>query len=144
MRAGYPAAGGAPDAVPSSARGDAAGAGGATPSGAFTHRMPPSRAAGSGLVEVNPTVCAVLATVIDWLIVVAGSWLSSPAWLAVTTQVPAWLKVTEPVAVRYAWADNPVCNLFSDAGLVVSHARALPIAQLTELRGRRPELERIG
>lgn len=41
-------------------------------------------------------------------------------------------------------------GLFSDAGLVVSHARALPIAQLTELRGRRigtvlgyryPELE---
>ena len=26
-------------------------------------------------------------------------------------------KVSEPVAVRYAWADNPVCNLFSIEGL---------------------------
>jgi sialate O-acetylesterase len=26
-------------------------------------------------------------------------------------------QVAEPVAVRYAWADNPVCNLFSADGL---------------------------
>lgn len=26
-------------------------------------------------------------------------------------------KVSDPVAVRYAWADNPVCNLYSSAGL---------------------------
>jgi sialate O-acetylesterase len=26
-------------------------------------------------------------------------------------------QVSEPVAVRYAWADNPVCNLYSNAGL---------------------------
>jgi sialate O-acetylesterase len=26
-------------------------------------------------------------------------------------------KVSEPVAVRYAWADNPVCNLYSAEGL---------------------------
>jgi sialate O-acetylesterase len=26
-------------------------------------------------------------------------------------------KVAEPVAVRYAWADNPVCNLYNKAGL---------------------------
>jgi len=26
-------------------------------------------------------------------------------------------KVTEPVAVRYAWADNPVCNLYNKEGL---------------------------
>jgi len=25
--------------------------------------------------------------------------------------------VTQPVAVRYAWADNPVCNLYNEAGL---------------------------
>src|SRR5690606_10117082 len=25
--------------------------------------------------------------------------------------------VPEPVAIRYAWADNPVCNLFSATGL---------------------------
>jgi sialate O-acetylesterase len=26
-------------------------------------------------------------------------------------------KVSDPVAVRYAWADNPVCNLYSSEGL---------------------------
>ena len=26
-------------------------------------------------------------------------------------------EVSEPVAVRYAWADNPVCNLYSAEGL---------------------------
>jgi sialate O-acetylesterase len=32
--------------------------------------------------------------------------------------VVAWSeKVPEPVAVRYAWADNPVCNLFNKANL---------------------------
>ncbi len=25
--------------------------------------------------------------------------------------------VSDPVAVRYAWADNPICNLYSAAGL---------------------------
>jgi sialate O-acetylesterase len=25
--------------------------------------------------------------------------------------------VTKPVAVRYAWANNPVCNLYNQAGL---------------------------
>jgi sialate O-acetylesterase len=32
-------------------------------------------------------------------------------------------KVPKPVAVRYAWADNPVCNLFSDEGLPVTPFR---------------------
>jgi sialate O-acetylesterase len=32
-------------------------------------------------------------------------------------------KVAEPVAVRYAWADNPVCNLYNKAGLPASPFR---------------------
>ena len=32
-------------------------------------------------------------------------------------------KVSDPVAVRYAWADNPVCNLYSEAGLPVTPFR---------------------
>ncbi len=32
-------------------------------------------------------------------------------------------QVAKPVAVRYAWADNPVCNLFSDQGLPVTPFR---------------------
>ena len=31
--------------------------------------------------------------------------------------------VAAPVAVRYAWADNPVCNLFSADGLPVTPFR---------------------
>ena len=31
--------------------------------------------------------------------------------------------VSEPVAVRYAWADNPVCNMFSSAGLPLTPFR---------------------
>jgi sialate O-acetylesterase len=31
--------------------------------------------------------------------------------------------VTSPVAVRYAWADNPVCNLANGAGLPASPFR---------------------
>jgi sialate O-acetylesterase len=32
-------------------------------------------------------------------------------------------EVAEPVAVRYAWADNPVCNLYNVVGLPVTPFR---------------------
>ena len=32
-------------------------------------------------------------------------------------------KVAAPVAVRYAWADNPVCNMYSQAGLPLTPFR---------------------
>ena len=42
-------------------------------------------------------------------------------------KVEVWSdEVSEPVAVRYAWADNPVCNLYSAEGLpadAVPHRR---------------------
>ena len=31
--------------------------------------------------------------------------------------------VAEPLAVRYGWADNPICNLFNQAGLPASPFR---------------------
>lgn len=31
--------------------------------------------------------------------------------------------VPVPIAVRYAWADNPVCNLYSESGLPVTPFR---------------------
>ena len=31
--------------------------------------------------------------------------------------------VAKPVAVRYAWSDNPVCNMFSGAGLPLTPFR---------------------
>ena len=39
-------------------------------------------------------------------------------------QVEVWSDdVASPAAVRYAWADNPVCNLFSSDGLPVTPFR---------------------
>jgi sialate O-acetylesterase len=32
-------------------------------------------------------------------------------------------QVSKPVAVRYAWANNPVCNLYNKAGLPASPFR---------------------
>jgi len=41
-------------------------------------------------------------------------------------------KVSNPVAVRYAWADNPVCNLFSNDGLPVTPFRTDNFKMVTE------------
>ena len=39
-------------------------------------------------------------------------------------KVEVWSdKVSQPVAVRYAWADNPKCNLYSKEGLPVTPFR---------------------
>jgi sialate O-acetylesterase len=39
--------------------------------------------------------------------------------------------VPEPVAVRYAWADNPVCNVYSKAGLPLTPFRTDDFPGLT-------------
>jgi sialate O-acetylesterase len=52
---------------------------------------------------------------------IAGSdrkFVKAQAKVAGHDEIEVWSdKVSEPVAVRYAWADNPVCNLYSAAGL---------------------------
>ncbi len=40
--------------------------------------------------------------------------------------------VAQPVAVRYAWADNPVCNLFSAEGLPVTPFRTDDFPMITQ------------
>ena len=40
--------------------------------------------------------------------------------------------VTKPVAVRYAWADNPVCNLYSIDGLPVTPFRSDDFEMITK------------
>lgn len=46
------------------------------------------------------------------------------AKLVGNNKVEVWAdEVSEPVAVRYAWADNPICNLFSHEGLPVTPFR---------------------
>ena len=43
---------------------------------------------------------------------------SGPRRVTGPNKVEVWSdEVAEPVAVRYAWADNPVCNLYSAEGL---------------------------
>ena len=41
-------------------------------------------------------------------------------------------KVAEPIAVRYAWADNPVCNLYSADGLPVTPFRTDDFDMITK------------
>jgi sialate O-acetylesterase len=41
-------------------------------------------------------------------------------------------KVAKPIAVRYAWADNPVCNLFSNDGLPVTPFRTDDFEMITK------------
>ena len=39
-------------------------------------------------------------------------------------QVEVWSKqVAAPIALRYAWADNPICNMFSREGLPMTPFR---------------------
>jgi sialate O-acetylesterase len=47
-------------------------------------------------------------------------------------KVEVWCdQVATPVAVRYAWADNPVCNLFSNDGLPVTPFRTDDFQMIT-------------
>jgi sialate O-acetylesterase len=48
-------------------------------------------------------------------------------------RVEVWSdNVAAPVAVRYAWADNPVCNLFSEDGLPVTPFRTDEFEMITK------------
>ena len=67
--------------------------------------------------------------------VIAGAdqkWLPANAKIAGDTVAVSHPDVKEPVAVRYAWAANPECNLFNGAGLPASPFRTdtfdLPLA----------------
>jgi sialate O-acetylesterase len=51
-------------------------------------------------------------------------WQWAQAKIVDGKQVEVWHdQIPEPVAVRYAWANNPVCNLFSAEGLPVTPFR---------------------
>ncbi|MFT7642764.1 MAG: sialate O-acetylesterase [Pirellulaceae bacterium] len=52
-------------------------------------------------------------------------WYWASAKIAGKDKVEVWSdQVPEPIAVRYGWADNPVCNLYSTAGLPVTPFRS--------------------
>ena len=51
-------------------------------------------------------------------------WHNAQGRVIAEDKVEVWSdNVGKPVAVRYAWADNPVCNLFSEQGLPVTPFR---------------------
>jgi sialate O-acetylesterase len=53
-----------------------------------------------------------------------GKWVNADAKIVDGNKVEVSSKlVDKPVAVRYAWAQNPVCNLYSGAGLPVTPFR---------------------
>ncbi len=58
---------------------------------------------------------------------IAGSdrkFVRAKARIVGPSKIEVWSdEVSEPVAVRYAWADNPVCNLYSNTGLPVTPFR---------------------
>lgn len=73
--------------------------------------------AGGGLVAKNGALEGFL---------IAGSdkrWVPAVAKIAGSTVVISSPEVKQPVAVRYAWANNPRCNLYNGAGLPASPFR---------------------
>lgn len=53
-------------------------------------------------------------------------WIAADAVIDGQTVVVSSDQVTAPVAVRYAWADNPTCNLYNKAGLPAAPFRSDP------------------
>jgi sialate O-acetylesterase len=48
-------------------------------------------------------------------------------------KVEVWSdEVAKPIAVRYAWSDNPVCNLFSNEGLPLTPFRTDDFEMVTK------------
>lgn len=50
-------------------------------------------------------------------------WVWADAKIDGDTVLVSSSQVTAPIAVRYAWADNPTCNLYNQAGLPASPFR---------------------
>jgi sialate O-acetylesterase len=65
-------------------------------------------------------------------------WVWADATIDGTSVVVSSPKVPHPVAVRYAWADNPTCNLYNGAGLPAGPFRTddLPYSTMTHLYGK--------
>jgi sialate O-acetylesterase len=53
-------------------------------------------------------------------VIICGSdrkWVGADAKVDGNTVIVSSPKVPQPVAVRYGWATNPICNLYNGAGL---------------------------
>ncbi len=79
---------------------------------------------GSGLVIsgppwIDPKVIPVSKAELEGF-AIAGedkNWINAEATIDGNTVLVSSSQVTNPVAVRYAWADNPACNLYNKEGL---------------------------
>jgi sialate O-acetylesterase len=62
-------------------------------------------------------------------------WQIAQGKIVADDKIEVWSdKVAVPVAVRYAWADNPVCNLFNEQGLPVTPFRTDDFEMITKPR----------
>ena len=60
-------------------------------------------------------------------------WQWAKGTITAPNKVEVWSdKVAKPIAVRYAWANNPVCNLFSNEGLPVTPFRTDDFEMITK------------
>lgn len=59
--------------------------------------------------------------------VIAGAdkkWVLAQAKIVDADHIAVWSDtISQPVAVRYAWADNPICNVYNDRGLPLTPFR---------------------
>ena len=62
-----------------------------------------------------------------------GKFVPAEAKIEGDTLVVSSAQVAAPVAVRYAWADDPVCNLINQAGLPAGPFRSRSAAELNLL-----------
>ena len=58
-------------------------------------------------------------------------WLWADARISGTTVIVSSPKIPNPVAVRYAWAENPTCNLYNGEGLPASPFRMDAFPRIT-------------
>lgn len=60
-------------------------------------------------------------------------WHWASGQVTATDKIEIWSeRVSTPIAVRYAWADNPVCNLFTNEGLPVTPFRTDNFEMITK------------
>ena len=62
-------------------------------------------------------------------------WAAFAAMLAALGSALVWSEITKvdaPIAVRYGWADHPICNLYNGAGLPASPFRTDDFPGITQ------------
>jgi len=103
--------------------------------GLVAKELPKTYAPKTGTAEVPLTLPSPESEVQGFSICgVDGKWVWADAKIEGTDVIVWSEKVSEPVAVRYAWANNPTCNLYNGEGLPASPFRTDDFALTTQPR----------